>query len=127
MISTINLLTIHTKSFIKICSSSICERTKSTYSTNPVLFEYNNCIQTRYQYRAASQFSHNTSVPDPHVFGPPGSGSFYHNAKLVRKTLIPTILWLFLTFLSLENYVNVPSKSNKQKKIVLKMIFLLAS
>jgi hypothetical protein len=41
--------------------------------------------------------------PDPHVFGPPrsgstsqrygsGSGSFYHNAKTERKTLIPTIL-----------------------------------
>ncbi len=38
---------------------------------------------------------------DPHVFGPPGSGStsqrygsgsFYHNAKIVRKTLIATIL-----------------------------------
>jgi hypothetical protein len=32
--------------------------------------------------------------PDPRVFGPPGSGSgsFYHHAKIVRKTLIPTIL-----------------------------------
>jgi hypothetical protein len=30
--------------------------------------------------------------PDPHVFGPPGSGSFYHQAKIVRKTLVPTIL-----------------------------------
>jgi hypothetical protein len=41
--------------------------------------------------------------PDPHVFGPPGSGStsqrygsgsgsFYHHAKIVRKNLIPTIL-----------------------------------
>jgi hypothetical protein len=32
--------------------------------------------------------------PDPHVFVPPGSGSkyFYHHAKIVRKTLIPTIL-----------------------------------
>ncbi len=46
--------------------------------------------------------------PDPHVFGPPGSGttsqrygsgtgsctgsgSFFHRAKIVRKTLIPTI------------------------------------
>jgi hypothetical protein len=32
--------------------------------------------------------------PDPHVFGPPGSGSFYHKAKLGRKTLIPTVLRL---------------------------------
>jgi hypothetical protein len=39
--------------------------------------------------------------PDPHVFGPPGSGStsqrygsgsFYNHAKIVRKALIPTIL-----------------------------------
>jgi hypothetical protein len=39
--------------------------------------------------------------PNPHVFKPPGSGStsqrygsgsFYHHAKIVRKTLIPTIL-----------------------------------
>jgi hypothetical protein len=58
-----------------------------------------------------------TSVADPHVFGPlgsgsgsnsqrygsgscsgSGSGSFYHHAKKVRKTLIPNILLLFLTF-----------------------------
>ncbi len=41
--------------------------------------------------------------PDQNVFGPPGSGSisqrygsgsgsFYYHAKIVRKTLIPTIL-----------------------------------
>ncbi len=32
--------------------------------------------------------------PDPPVFGPPGSGSgsFYHHAKIIRKTLILTIL-----------------------------------
>jgi hypothetical protein len=40
----------------------------------------------------------NPDPPDPHVFGPPGSGSFYHHAKSIRKTLIPTILRLFLTF-----------------------------
>jgi hypothetical protein len=45
------------------------------------------------------------STSSSHVFGPPGSGSgstsqrygsrsgsFYHHAKIVRKTLIPTIL-----------------------------------
>ncbi len=53
--------------------------------------------------------------PDPHVFGPPGSGSgstsqmygsgsFYHHVTL-------------FDFLSLKNDVNVPSKSNKQKKL----------
>jgi hypothetical protein len=66
--------------------------------------------------------------PDPHVFGPPGSGSgstsqrygfrsFYHQAKRVRKTLIPTVCDLFWTFF-FENDVNVPSKSNKQKNIL---------
>jgi hypothetical protein len=38
--------------------------------------------------------------PDP-AFDPdpdPGSGSFYHHAKILRKTLIPSILILFLTF-----------------------------
>ncbi len=59
----------------------------------------------------------NPDPPDPHVFGHPGSGSgstsqrygsgsgscsgsgsFYHHAKIVRKTLIPTFLLLFLTF-----------------------------
>ncbi len=38
----------------------------------------------------------------------------YHNAKIVRKTLIPTVLWLLLDFLYSKNDVNVPSKSNKQ-------------
>jgi hypothetical protein len=49
--------------------------------------------------------------PDPHVFGPPGSGSishrygsasgsgsFNHKAKIVRKTLISTVLWLLFGF-----------------------------
>ncbi len=64
--------------------------------------------------------------PDPYVFGPPGSesvstrsrsgsGSFYHQAKIVRKTLIPTVLWLLYDFLSLKNDVNLAPRSNKQK------------
>jgi hypothetical protein len=77
--------------------------------------------------------------PDPsdsYVFGPPGSrsrsisqrygsgsGSFYHQAKIVRKTLIPTDLLLLFDFLSLKNDVKVPSKSNKQKKPFFKLVF----
>ncbi len=43
----------------------------------------------------------NPDSHDPHVFGHPGSGStsqrygsgsFYYQAKIVRKTLIPTVL-----------------------------------
>jgi hypothetical protein len=33
-----------------------------------------------------------SSVADPYVFGPPGSGSFYDQSKRVIKTLIPTVL-----------------------------------
>jgi hypothetical protein len=67
------------------------------------------------------------SDPDPsgpYVFGPPGSGSgsasqrygygsgsgsFYHQAKIVRKTLLPTVLRLLFDFLSLNNDVNLSS------------------
>jgi hypothetical protein len=68
----------------------------------------------------------NSDPPDPHDFGPPGSGSisqrygsgsgsFYHHAKVVRKTMIPTILCFFL-LLTLKNDVNVPSKSTGNKQ-----------
>ncbi len=49
---------------------------------------------------------------DPYVFGPQGSGSgtcsgsFYNQAKIVRKPLIPTVLWLLYDFLSLKNDIN---------------------
>ncbi len=62
--------------------------------------------------------------PDPHGFGPPGSGSFYHQAKIVRKTLIVPVLWLLLDFLSFKNDVNVPSKINKQRNFRKKIVFV---
>ncbi len=40
-------------------------------------------------------------------------------AKIVRKTLIPTVLWLLYDFLSLKKDANVPSKSSNQKTIFL--------
>ncbi len=65
-----------------------------------------------------------TSVMDPDVFGPPGSviilyasGSFHQQAKIVRKTLISTILLLLLTFFQWKRTdVNAPSKRNKHIK-----------
>ncbi len=88
------------------------------YSTSPALF-----ISTL------------TADPDPHVCGPPGSGfislsyrsgsgsrSFNHWAKIVRKNLISTVLWLHFDFLPLKNDVKVPSKSNMQKTF-LKFVF----
>jgi hypothetical protein len=61
-----------------------------------------------------SKTSGPTCVADPDVFWPPESGFFYHHAKIVRKTLISTVLWLLYDFLYVKNYVNVPSKSKKK-------------
>ncbi len=63
---------------------------------------------------------------DPYVFGPPGSwsistrygsgsGSSCNQGKIVRKTLIPTVLWLLYDFSSLKNYLNVASKRREKK------------
>jgi hypothetical protein len=69
--------------------------------------------------------------PDPHVFGPigsgttsqrngsgscsgSGSGSFHHHAKIVRKILDSYYFVNLFDFLSLKN---VASKSDKQKKL----------
>jgi hypothetical protein len=41
-----------------------------------------------------------------------GSGSFHHQAKMERKTLISTVLCLLYDLLSLKTDVNEPSKSN---------------
>jgi hypothetical protein len=46
-----------------------------------------------------------------------GSESFDYQAKIVRKTLIPSVLRLLYDFLSSKNDVKVRSKSNKQKKL----------
>ncbi len=56
--------------------------------------------------------------PDPLVRGmdqapDPDPEPSITQAKIVRKTLIPTDLWLILDFLSMKNDVNVPSKSNQ--------------
>jgi hypothetical protein len=52
----------------------------------------------------------NPDPTDPHVFGPPESGSY---SKIVRFQLFCDSF----DFLSLKNDVNVASKSNKQKKL----------
>ncbi len=61
----------------------------------------------------------NQDPPDPHVFGPPGSGSInqmyrsgsgslYHHAKIVLKNLDSYYFVTLFDFLSLKNDVNVP-------------------
>ncbi len=50
--------------------------------------------------------------PDLLVRGMVRSRSFCHQAKIVRKTLIPTVLWLLYEFFIFEKVnVPVPSKS----------------
>jgi hypothetical protein len=63
--------------------------------------------------------------PDPLVRGtdPDPSPDFYHQTKIERKTLIPTVLSLLYDFLSLKNDVNIPSKNNNQKNFEKKIIF----
>jgi hypothetical protein len=73
-----------------------------------ILFVWLQKISTEFQPES-SVADPDPDPPDPHVFGPPGSrsgstsqmygsgsgagsGSFHHHAKIVRKTLIPTIL-----------------------------------
>ncbi len=47
--------------------------------------------------------------PDPFVRG---SRPFYHQTKIIRKSLIPSVfLRILFDFLSLKNYVNVPLNS----------------
>jgi hypothetical protein len=67
--------------------------------------------------------------PDPRVLGllytdplvsqryGSGSGSFYLQAKIVRKTLISTVLLLLFYFSPLKNDVKVPSKINCNKRM----------
>jgi hypothetical protein len=52
-----------------------------------------------------------------------GYGSFNHQAKIVRKTLISTVLWLLYDFLSLKNVVNVLQKWYGNQKAQKKIIF----
>jgi hypothetical protein len=66
----------------------------------------------------------NPDPPDPHVFGPPGSGStsqrygsFYHHAKIVKKNLDSYYFVTLFDFLSLKIDVNVALKSNRQRKL----------
>jgi hypothetical protein len=40
----------------------------------------------------------------------------FHQAKIVRKTLISTVLWLLYDFLSLKNSVNTSLKSNRYQQ-----------
>ncbi len=45
-------------------------------------------------------------------------GTFYQQAKKLRKTLISTVLWILCEFLSLKNDLNVPSKGISIKNLL---------
>ncbi len=51
---------------------------------------------------------HYSSVPDPYVFGPPGSGFFHQQAKKLRKTMIFDFTFQILSKLVLiEDQINI--------------------
>ncbi len=50
-----------------------------------------------------------------------GTGHKLSAPTVVRKTLIPTVLWILYDFLSLKNDENVPSKISKKTFDVLKV------
>ena len=60
---------------------------------------------------------------EPLVRGMDGSGSFFHHAKTVWKTLIPSILGLFLNFYFEKWYKCSFKKSNAGKNFVKKLFF----
>ncbi len=60
--------------------------------------------------------------PDPHVFGSPGS--FYYQAKKVRKMLISTALWLLFDFLSFK-MMYMYLQEVVSKKLFFKFVFCL--
>jgi hypothetical protein len=46
----------------------------------------------RFFFKVSFFFRSSFADPDPYVFGPSGSGLFYHQAQIARKTLTPTVL-----------------------------------
>ncbi len=80
----------------------------------------NSCVFTS----VADPDAHRILIRKIHIFWPPGSASgsvshkygsgsgsgsrSFHQTKIVRKTLISTVLWLLYDFLSLKNDVNIP-------------------
>ncbi len=77
-----------------------------------VIFLVCRLLPWQFSLRLAQCCGSGSIVPsNPYVFGPPGSasgsisqryrsgsGSFYRKAKIVRKTLISTVLWLLYDF-----------------------------
>jgi hypothetical protein len=55
--------------------------------------------------------------PDPYVFGPSGSGSFYHQATMGKKNLDFYCFVTFHDFLFLKNDGSLLSKSNEQTNL----------
>jgi hypothetical protein len=56
-----------------------------------ICLELGNCKVVK-QKKVTIILLSNVVDPNPYVFEPPGSGSSYHQAKIVRTILIPTIL-----------------------------------
>ena len=84
----------------RVKGDSLLERSRVRHRNRVRYLKERNFVAARSRTNS-SVADTNLDPPDPHVFGPPGSGSgsisqsygsgsFYHKAKIVRKTLIPT-------------------------------------
>jgi hypothetical protein len=60
----------------------------------------------------------NPDPPDPHVFGPPGSGSFYQQARIVRKTLILLSMTKIVRGMDLRIRIRIHTKMSWIRNIV---------
>ena len=76
--------------FLKSVQASSWERHKSTQRTLFLLFEHNYCFPSRHQYRAASEFSHNTLYwkHQKCIFA-----AFTNDGK-IRLNFIPILFWI---------------------------------
>ncbi len=77
-------------------------------------------------WKSSSNIFCSVGDPDPCVLEPPGSGSviqqfgsgsFDHQAKIVIKTLIPTVLWLLYDFLYLRKWCKCTFKECLSEKL----------
>jgi hypothetical protein len=94
------------------------------FTRDPRLFSFRSCAEGSRQ-KLIMRIRSVVSVcflgildPDPDPFVRDPDPSITNQKYVVRKALIPTVLWHLCDVLSLKNEVNAASKSNKQKNLI---------
>jgi hypothetical protein len=92
----VGILLVHGSALVEVAAAALI----TLLTAQPLgRLTLHSCGVTRF-YTFCGVADPNPDPPDPHVFGPPGSGSgsFYHYANIVRKTLISTVFLLLFDF-----------------------------